>query len=117
MIQIFSNLLGNALKFTPEGGRISVRAVPEGRMMRFSLRDTGRGIPTEHLHLAHLFEAFWQARAGSKDEAGLGLAIVKGLVDAHGGRVWVESLPGVGSTFSFTLPTSPRDGQQLTHHA
>ncbi|WP_368670926.1 PAS domain S-box protein [Myxococcus sp. AM010] len=115
VLQIFSNLLGNALKFTPEGGRISVRAVPEGRMMRFSVRDTGCGIPTEHQ--PHLFEAFWQARAGSKDGAGLGLAIVKGLVDAHGGRVWVESQPGVGSTFSFTLPTLPRAGQQLTHHA
>ncbi|SET97402.1 PAS domain S-box-containing protein [Myxococcus fulvus] len=109
VIQILSNLLGNAIKFTPEGGHVSVQARPEGAMMRFSVRDTGQGIPPEHL--AHVFEPFWQAQAGRKEGAGLGLAIVKGLVDAHGGRLWVESSPGLGSTFSFTLPTQPPAGQ------
>lgn len=115
VLQILSNLLGNALKFTPEGGQITVLAVPEGSMMRFSVRDTGAGIPPEHL--PHLFEPFWQAYSGKKDGAGLGLTIVKGLIDAHGGRVWVESHPGLGSTFSFTLPMLLPARQQLSHHA
>ncbi|QSQ25407.1 PAS domain S-box protein [Pyxidicoccus parkwayensis] len=115
VLQILSNLIGNALKFTPAGGQVSVRVAAEGDMLRFSVRDTGAGIASGDL--PHLFEAFWQARAGRKDGAGLGLAIVKGLVDAHGGRLWVESSPGLGSTFSFTLPAAPRVESQLTHHA
>ncbi|AEI67115.1 two-component sensor histidine kinase [Corallococcus macrosporus] len=114
-LQVLSNLLGNAIKFTPEGGHVTVQAVPEGDMMRFSVRDTGPGIQPEHL--THLFEAFWQAAAGKKEGAGLGLAIAKGLVDAHGGRIWVDSSPGLGSTFSFTLPTLPSVEPRLTHHA
>ncbi|MBZ4420946.1 GAF domain-containing sensor histidine kinase [Myxococcus sp. RHSTA-1-4] len=115
VLQILSNLLGNALKFTPEGGRISVRAVAEGGLMRFSVRDTGVGIPSAVL--PHLFEPFWQAQAGTSEGAGLGLPIAKGLVEAHGGSFWVESSPGLGSTFSFTLPTLPPAEQQLTYHA
>jgi PAS domain S-box-containing protein len=104
VLQILSNLLGNALKFTPVGGQISLRAEPVGSMMRFSVSDTGSGISQEDL--PHLFEPFWQARARKKQGAGLGLTIVKGLVDAHGGHVWVESRPGGGSIFFFTLPTA-----------
>jgi PAS domain S-box-containing protein len=104
LLQILSNLLGNALKFTPEGGRIALRAEQAGDMMRFSVSDTGPGIPAESLPL--IFDPFWQARVGKKEGAGLGLAIVKGLVEAHDGRVWVESKPGVGSTFFFTLPVA-----------
>ncbi|OJT22030.1 histidine kinase [Archangium sp. Cb G35] len=104
VIQILSNLLGNALKFTPGGGQITLRAEPVERMMRFSVSDTGSGIPEEDL--PHLFEPFWQAHAVRKQGTGLGLAIVKGLVDAHGGHIWVESSPGVGSTFFFTIPTT-----------
>ncbi|MCY1022363.1 PAS domain S-box protein [Pyxidicoccus sp. MSG2] len=115
VLQILSNLIGNALKFTPEGGHIVVRAVPEGGMLRFSVKDTGAGIDSEDL--PHLFEPFWQARVGRKDGAGLGLAIVKGLVDAHSGHLWVESSPGEGSTFSFTLPTAYPTAEPLTHHA
>ncbi|QSQ25412.1 PAS domain S-box protein [Pyxidicoccus parkwayensis] len=115
VIQILSNLIGNALKFTPEGGTIIVRVEPEGGTVRFSVRDTGAGIAAEDI--PSLFEPFWQARVGSKDGTGLGLAIVKGLVDAHGGHLWVESSPGMGSTFSFSLPTGPRAESQLTHHA
>lgn len=102
LLQIFSNLLGNALKFTPEGGRIALRAEQAGDMMRFAVSDTGPGIPAENL--PHLFDPFWQVREAKKEGAGLGLAIVKGLVEAHGGQIWVESKPGVGSTFFFTLP-------------
>ncbi|MFY0579706.1 ATP-binding protein [Cystobacter fuscus] len=115
VLQILSNLLGNALKFTPTGGRITLRAEPAGHMMRFSVSDTGAGIPKENL--PHLFEPFWQASEGKKQGAGLGLAIVKGLVDAHGGRIWVESKPGGGSTFFFTLPTAIPAAEHSSHHA
>ncbi|MFP2923704.1 PAS domain S-box protein [Pyxidicoccus sp. 3LG] len=102
VLQILSNLMGNSLKFTPEGGRVSVRVEAEGERVRFSVSDTGAGIPEEEQ--PHLFEPFWQSGVKRKEGAGLGLTIVKGLVDAHGGRVEVESRPGVGSCFSFTLP-------------
>ncbi|WP_395853761.1 PAS domain S-box protein [Cystobacter fuscus] len=115
VLQILSNLLGNALKFTPAGGQISLRAAPMGSLVRFSVSDTGSGIAEEDL--PHLFEPFWQAPAGRKQGAGLGLAIVKGLVDAHGGHIWVESSPGVGSTFFFTLPTASPAEEHPTHHA
>jgi PAS domain S-box-containing protein len=102
LLQILSNLVGNALKFTPGGGRVALKAERVGDTMRFSVSDTGPGIPAESL--PHVFDPFWQARASREAGAGLGLAIVKGLVEAHGGHVWVESKPGVGSTFFFTLP-------------
>jgi signal transduction histidine kinase len=102
VLRVFANLLGNALKFTPAGGAIVVRAALDGAAVRVSIADTGRGIAAEHL--PHLFDRYWQARSDNHGGAGLGLAIVKGLVEAHGGRLWVESVPDVGSTFYFTLP-------------
>ncbi|MCY1045096.1 PAS domain-containing sensor histidine kinase [Corallococcus sp. bb12-1] len=114
-LQIFSNLVGNALKFTPEGGSITLRVRAEGGQVRFSVRDTGPGIPPEDL--PHLFEPFWQAHAKRKEGAGLGLAIVKGLVEAHGGQLGVESHPGAGSTFFFTLPAQPPEERQDAFHA
>ncbi|WP_244224983.1 sensor histidine kinase [Corallococcus sicarius] len=105
VLQILSNLLGNALKFTPEGGSITLRVQPEKGQMRFCVGDTGPGIPAEDL--PHLFDPFWQSREKRKEGAGLGLAIVKGLVEAHGGQLGVDSRPGEGSTFFFTLPTGP----------
>lgn len=101
ILQVFSNLLGNALKFTEEGG-ITVGAEPADGAVRFTVADTGSGIPAEDL--PHLFERFWQARKARRGGAGLGLAIAKGIVEAHGGQIWVESEEGVGSTFSFTIP-------------
>jgi signal transduction histidine kinase len=101
-LRVFANLLGNALKFTPPGGAITVRAEPEGAFVCVSVRDTGAGIAAEHL--PHLFDRYWQARSDAHGGAGLGLAIVKGLVEAHGGAVRVASVVGVGSTFAFTLP-------------
>lgn len=103
LLQVLANLVGNALKFTPEGGRVMVRAeaATEG-FVRFSVSDTGPGIPPEHV--AHLFERYWQARTSDHRGAGLGLAIVKGIVEAHGGSVGVTSEPGSGSTFSVTIP-------------
>lgn len=105
--QVFGNLLGNALKFTPKGGRVELRARRAGRDVVLEVSDTGPGIPKEDQ--THLFERFWQARRSDGRGVGLGLAIAKGIVEAHGGRIWVESQPGRGSRFCFTLPDSPLD--------
>jgi signal transduction histidine kinase len=99
--QVFANLLGNALKFTPRGGSISVRAAATGDRVQFTVADTGPGIVEEDL--PRLFDRFWQARRTARQGSGLGLSIVKGIVLAHGGQVWAKSTPGVGSTFFFTL--------------
>jgi signal transduction histidine kinase len=102
--QVLGNLLGNAIKFTPEGGEVSVAATPIGGEIVFSVRDNGPGIPAEQME--HLFEQFWQARKNDKRGVGLGLTIAKGIIEAHGGRIWCEPAPGAGSTFSFALPMS-----------
>jgi signal transduction histidine kinase len=102
LLQVFSNLLGNAMKFTPAGGEIWVGARVEDEQVRFHVRDTGPGIPSESL--AHIFDRFWQANRTDRRGAGLGLSIAKGIVEAHGGTLQVESEPGRGSTFSFTVP-------------
>jgi PAS domain S-box-containing protein len=120
LLQVLENLIGNALKFTNAGGTVTVGAAPSGDKVLFWVKDTGVGIAAEHL--PHLFERFWQASQRAGRGAGLGLQIVKGLVEVHGGRVWVESAPGKGSTFFFTLERAPRvesslEGQPqgLTH--
>jgi signal transduction histidine kinase len=106
LLQVFSNLVGNGLKFTPEGGRVRIRADADGDgVVRFSVDDTGPGIPAESL--PHLFELFWQARDRRATlGTGLGLSIARGVVEAHGGRISVESTPGEGSTFTFTVPVA-----------
>jgi PAS domain S-box-containing protein len=104
LLQVFDNLIGNAVKFTQSRGRITVAAVPRDSDVLFSVADSGPGIPRED-H-PHLFDRFWQARATGRSGAGLGLPIVKGIVDAHCGSVWMESAPGRGSTFFFTIPTA-----------
>ncbi|HEX2090782.1 MAG TPA: PAS domain-containing sensor histidine kinase [Longimicrobiaceae bacterium] len=109
ILQVFSNLIGNAVKFTAEGGRISLRAVDRGEEIEFSVTDTGPGIPEAHLE--HVFDRFWQAKHTSRTGAGLGLAIARGIVEPHGGRIWVESEVGRGSTFYFTLPV-PRNADR-----
>ena len=102
LLQVLANLVGNAIKFTPAGGRITLssEAVEEG--VRFSVADTGAGIAAEHL--AHVFDRFWTTRAQNPKGAGMGLAISKGIVDAHGGRIEVRSEEGAGTVFSFTIP-------------
>jgi CheY-like chemotaxis protein len=102
--QVFSNLIGNAIRFTPSGGRIQVRADVAAREVHFSVSDTGPGIAPDFL--PRLFDRYWQVNRTTRAGAGLGLSIVKGIVEAHGGRVWVESELEQGSTFTFSLPSA-----------
>lgn len=102
--QVLSNLVGNALKFTPAGGAITVRAAADGGEVIVAVEDTGPGIAASDL--PHIFDWFWHASRRHRGGSGLGLAIAKGIVEAHGGRINVESSPGSGSTFGFALPAS-----------
>lgn len=103
LLQVLENLVGNAMKFTA-AGTITVGAKRAGGEALFWVADTGAGISEEAR--THLFDRFWQASPGRRAGAGLGLAIAKGIVEAHGGRLWVESEQGKGSTFFFTVPVA-----------
>lgn len=102
ILQVFANLLGNAIKFTPGGRSVRVLVEIHPPEAWFLIRDSGPGIPQEQL--PHLFDRFWQAKQTRRLGTGLGLSIAKAIVEAHGGRIWVESQLGAGSTFVFTLP-------------
>ncbi len=104
VLQVFANLLDNAIRHSPEGGRVVVGAEPNGAEVVISVRDHGSGIPRDQL--TRVFDRFRQLEGGGRTGAGLGLAIVKGVVEAHGGRAWVESRTDEGSTFLFTLPVA-----------
>lgn len=107
LAQVLQNLVNNAITHTPAGGQITVTTTADAMRILTRVRDTGIGIAPEHL--PHVFDRFYrvdQSRARATGGAGLGLAIVKQLVEAHGGQVWAESTPGLGSTFSFTLPVA-----------
>jgi signal transduction histidine kinase len=101
LLGVFDNLVGNALKFTPPGGHIRVGAALNEDEVQFWVADTGVGIGAEDL--PHVFDRFWQARKGERRGIGLGLSIAKGIIEAHGGRIWVESSLGMGTTFFFAL--------------
>jgi GAF domain-containing protein len=106
--QVFDNLLGNAIKFSPRGGAITIAVEDFGDALRMSVTDTGVGIPTDKL--ARVFERFYQVDGSATRHfggAGLGLAIAKRIVESHGGQIWVRSAAGEGSTFYFTLPKIP----------
>jgi signal transduction histidine kinase len=103
--QVLSNLLANAIKFTPEGGTVTLGARPRDGALSVTIADTGRGIAPEDL--AHIFDRYWRPRGSEGEGTGLGLYIVRGIVEAHGGRVWAESSPQ-GATFVFTLPLARR---------
>lgn len=102
ILQVMSNLIGNALKFTPAGGTVTVAAVDRGDDVEFSVADTGCGIASSDL--PRVFEAYHRASRSNSGGMGLGLSISKGIIESHGGRVWVESRPGEGTTFYFCLP-------------
>jgi signal transduction histidine kinase len=111
ILQVFGNLLDNAIKFTPAGGRIEVACEAGEDRMRFSVRNTGPAIPGEEL--PRLFDPFWQAERTARLGTGLGLAISKALVEAHGGTIGVESNARDGTTFHFTIPTAREDASPV----
>ena len=102
VLQLIDNLVGNALKFTPKGGEVRVGAAVDDNELQVTVADTGPGITEEQS--ARLFDRFWQARGTDRRGLGLGLPIAKGIAEAHGGRLWVESIVGSGSTFHFAMP-------------
>lgn len=103
MLQVFSNLIGNAIKFTPDYGTITVNVEKCGpEYIQMSVKDTGPGIPKENL--LHVFDRFWQANQAKRLGTGLGLSIVKGIIVKHGGEIWAESESGQGTTFVMQLP-------------
>src|SRR5262249_58883323 len=99
--QVFDNLIGNAIKFNRSGGDIGVGAASKDDEVVFWVTDSGHGIAPENL--PRVFDRFWQATRTGRQGAGLGLPITKGIVEAHGGRIWVESRAGSGTTFFFTI--------------
>lgn len=113
VLQVLGNLLGNAVKFTPDGGQLTVGARLQQGEVRLWVRDTGSGIKPEAL--PHVFERYWQAKDAESRGTGLGLYIAKGIVEAHGGRIWAQSEWGQGSTFSFTLPTAKQRATKASH--
>src|SRR4029079_17057535 len=102
ILQVFGNLLGNAIKFCEPGDVVTVGARAERGCVWFTVSDTGPGIAPHEL--AHVFEPYWSGEKYEKKGTGLGLFITKGIVDAHGGTIRVDSAPGAGATFTFTLP-------------
>ncbi|MBP1465551.1 HAMP domain-containing protein [Candidatus Chloroploca sp. M-50] len=117
--QVMINVLSNAFRYTPSGGKVTVRAVYANPMVKVSVQDTGVGIADEHL--PHVFERFYRvdkSRARQSGGNGIGLAIVRHLIDVQGGEIWAESAgPGTGTTISFTLPLPPGTSEALLQHA
>lgn len=104
--QTLSNLVGNAIKFSPGGSKIVVTARRDSDAVVFSVIDRGKGIPADQL--PRVFDRYWQSSRTDRQGAGLGLAIAKGIIETHGGRIWIESSPGEGTTASFTLPVAAK---------
>ena len=105
ILRVLSNLLGNAIKFSPEGSSVSVGVESRDGSAVFTVEDAGPGIPQDLL--PHVFDRYWQQKDGDRRGSGLGLYIAKGIVEAHGGRIWIESVPGEGTASHFTLPEAP----------
>jgi signal transduction histidine kinase len=104
MLQVLANLIANAIRFTPDGGAITVRGERAGDELRVSVLDNGTGIAGDML--GAVFERFWQVGKNDHRGLGLGLYISRCIVDAHGGRIWAESKLGTGSAFHFTIPAT-----------
>lgn len=110
VVRVIGNLLGNAIRYSPEGATITVGARLTRRDLHISIRDEGPGIAPSDI--GRVFDRFWQGRPNDRRGAGLGLAIARGIVEAHGGRIWVDSERGAGSTFTFSLPVgAANDGR------
>jgi signal transduction histidine kinase len=108
LLQVLGNLIGNAVKFTADGGHIWVRGARAGNDIRLSVSDTGSGVPTAMLEA--IFERFWQVGKDDRRGSGLGLYICKRLVEAHGGRIWAESTGAKGARSALRSPLRPEDG-------
>jgi signal transduction histidine kinase len=105
LFQGITNLIGNAVKYTPENGKIEVRLSKQGNMVRFEVQDNGYGISEDGQK--HLFQEFYRVRSAATAHiqgTGLGLSLVKAVIEAHGGKIWVVSKEGVGSTFFVEIP-------------
>jgi signal transduction histidine kinase len=116
LIQVVSNLVNNAVKYSPEGGVVTIVSRADGGYALMSVTDTGLGIPPDEI--GHVFERFRRVRSGAAQSipgTGLGLAIVKQIVEMHGGKIWVESAVGHGSSFHFTVPLTANSTLQLRH--
>jgi PAS domain S-box-containing protein len=114
LIQVVSNLVNNAVKYSPEGGTVTLTSRGEGKYALISITDTGIGIPADEI--GHVFERFRRVRSGAAQSipgTGLGLTIVKQIVEMHGGKIWVESAIGHGSSFHFTIPLAPEGAPAL----
>ncbi|MFL5427877.1 MAG: ATP-binding protein [Myxococcales bacterium] len=111
ILRVLSNLVGNAIKFSPSGGSVFVVAKERTGQVQFSVKDSGPGIPDEHL--PHIFDRYWQQKDNDRRGSGLGLYIAKGIVEAHGGRIWIETAPGQGTAIHFSLPIA----EQSAHPA
>jgi signal transduction histidine kinase len=115
IMRALTNLVQNAIRHTPPDGTVSIRAFDAGDAIQVEVSDTGEGIPESEL--SKLFQRSYRqdpSRNRKSGGAGLGLSIARGLVDAHGGRIWAESVVGAGSTFAFTVPKAP---PQIAHSA
>jgi len=114
LIQVLSNLVNNAVKYSPDGGTVTLASRVDGRFALISVTDTGIGIPQDEI--GHVFERFRRVRSGAAQSipgTGLGLTIVKQIVEMHGGKIWVESAVGHGSSFHFTIPLAPESANAL----
>jgi len=114
LIQVVSNIVNNAVKYSPEGGTVTLSSRADGRYVLVSVTDTGLGIPQDEI--GHVFERFRRVRSGAAQSipgTGLGLTIVKQIVEMHGGKIWVESAVGHGSSFHFTVPLAPESANAL----
>src|SRR5260370_34688187 len=114
LIQVVSNLVNNAVKYSPEGGTVTITSRAEGRFALGSVTDTGIGIPAGEI--GHVFERFRRVRSGAAQSipgTRLALTIVKQIVEMHGGKIWVESALGHGSSFHFTIPLPPEAAESL----
>lgn len=112
--EVMNNLLSNAIKYNRQGGEVSVKVALQPGFVRVSVRDTGEGISLEDQK--RVFDRFFRTRSakGQAEGSGLGLTIVRAVIEKHGGQTWVESAPGEGSTFNFTLPRRGRTPRQQT---
>lgn len=106
MVQVLSNLVSNSVKYTPRGGHVLVRAQVDEDVVRVTVEDTGVGIA--EAELPRVFDRFWQSKRTNRSGAGLGLTIARGIVRAHGGRIWIESVLGEGTRVHFTVPRAAR---------